>query len=431
MKNIVFIIFFLFASLCSAQYNRQGRSVSLTGKYETIKPKSTLGLESVFLFQNLSTAKFNYQTSASNNVQFYTYSFSLADKIPFSENNITTNGSGNYVLSNLSNNQAIVVEDNGLFLCFWILDYSQYIPTMSSITTEVTEDDCTDMKLVVGLSYPAMTCRGVTGISEEIDRIFTLKYNTLELSDHTFKPIYVEKEINNPGTDIIISQPLTNTTFTLSGDQFAQSLASLVSITSEEYEAQAVSGKIVAEQKNNKTGIYEEKTQLGGSAPIDIRFKAIANEPTTYFYTWYIYNIEDPENPIGRYTDQEINYTFSNYGIYDVLLELANEASTCIDTMKIQVQVAESKLEIPNFMTPKDPNGRNKTFKVVHKSILRYECTIFNRWGNKLFHTTDINQVWDGKYKGQYVEPGAYFYSIIAEGADGVKYRRGGDINVL
>jgi len=37
---------------------------------------------------------------------------------------------------------------------------------------------------------------------------------------------------------------------------------------------------------------------------------------------------------------------------------------------------------------------------------------IFNRWGQLIFESKDINRGWDGKYKGKMVEFGVYTYKI-------------------
>jgi hypothetical protein len=48
-----------------------------------------------------------------------------------------------------------------------------------------------------------------------------------------------------------------------------------------------------------------------------------------------------------------------------------------------------------------------------------------------MFHWTNPAEGWDGKKGGKYVSPGVYFYIIEAEGADGEKYNRKGNINIL
>ena len=41
-----------------------------------------------------------------------------------------------------------------------------------------------------------------------------------------------------------------------------------------------------------------------------------------------------------------------------------------------------------------------------------HEIKIFNRKGTLLWETKDINDCWDGKYKGQFVQQGVYIYKV-------------------
>jgi gliding motility-associated-like protein len=73
----------------------------------------------------------------------------------------------------------------------------------------------------------------------------------------------------------------------------------------------------------------------------------------------------------------------------------------------------------------------NDEWKVSYQSLISFECHIFNRWGTEICSFTDPSQGWDGRYKGKFVPSGTYFYVIKAEGSDGVKYKKSGDINIL
>jgi len=44
--------------------------------------------------------------------------------------------------------------------------------------------------------------------------------------------------------------------------------------------------------------------------------------------------------------------------------------------------------------------------------IENFEATIFNRWGKEIYNWKDINEGWDGKYKGTLVVDGTYIYLI-------------------
>ena len=88
-------------------------------------------------------------------------------------------------------------------------------------------------------------------------------------------------------------------------------------------------------------------------------------------------------------------------------------------------------LRCPNAFSPGATPGINDEWKVVYKSIVSFECYIFNRWGEKMCEFHDPSQGWDGKYGGKVVPAGVYYYVIKAVGSDGRKYNLSGDINIL
>lgn len=71
----------------------------------------------------------------------------------------------------------------------------------------------------------------------------------------------------------------------------------------------------------------------------------------------------------------------------------------------------EPTIYIPNVFTPNN-DGLNDIFEVKGSYIENIEISIFNRWGNELYTWKDINEGWDGKYKGNLVADGTYFYII-------------------
>ena len=44
--------------------------------------------------------------------------------------------------------------------------------------------------------------------------------------------------------------------------------------------------------------------------------------------------------------------------------------------------------------------------------LKRYNLDIYNRWGERVFETTDLNQGWDGTYQGSPVQDGTYTWKI-------------------
>jgi gliding motility-associated-like protein len=70
------------------------------------------------------------------------------------------------------------------------------------------------------------------------------------------------------------------------------------------------------------------------------------------------------------------------------------------------------QLFIPNAMSP-DGNGLNDVFKVIPSCpISDYSIQIFNRWGEMIFESFDIEEVWNGGYEDYFASSNLYFYKI-------------------
>jgi gliding motility-associated-like protein len=88
----------------------------------------------------------------------------------------------------------------------------------------------------------------------------------------------------------------------------------------------------------------------------------------------------------------------------------------CVDTFTLLTEtlLPDFFFHLPNAFSPSAVHiGLNDVFKPVSSQyIYRYELEIFNRWGEKVFATNDVNKGWDGTYMGQPCEQGAYLCRI-------------------
>jgi len=71
----------------------------------------------------------------------------------------------------------------------------------------------------------------------------------------------------------------------------------------------------------------------------------------------------------------------------------------------------QSVLWVPNAFTPGD-NGINDTFMAKGINISQFQMSIFNRWGEEIWFTRNINVGWDGRYAGKVCKQGIYSYKI-------------------
>lgn len=107
------------------------------------------------------------------------------------------------------------------------------------------------------------------------------------------------------------------------------------------------------------------------------------------------------------------------------------DAAGCTNTDTVTVNVVKaltSLMYLPNAFTP-NGDGRNDCFGIKNWNISgNIEFSIFNRYGERVFYSTDASRCWNGLYKSVKPEPGNYVYYIKAITACGTIEKKG---NVL
>lgn len=101
--------------------------------------------------------------------------------------------------------------------------------------------------------------------------------------------------------------------------------------------------------------------------------------------------------------------TVSRLGLYQV--EATNlEGCTLVDTTSV-IEGCEPRIFVPDAFSP-NGDGRNDLLDIFGLYFTDFELKIYNRWGEVIFATQDINEKWDGVYREQRVQPGVYPYVI-------------------
>lgn len=425
------LLFLFFGASSFAQYQVSG---GLKLPYEIV-PSESSSMEKIFVFNTFSNATLSYKTTSGLGVRWFKYTQSAADKVEISSSEVeitSVNGETTYLIKNVEDSKGYFVKEGVEEKpAVWITDYALHPPVINQFYPLEAADKCEFLKLIIDKSDDWFYFLK-TGERKSVVRKYKINYDDLLWNDVDMAFQEVERSIDYRvlGTEYVIDAPLKDTQFTLSGDEAGDYFEQSSSITTEKYQAVAVKSYIEATQQsdNDKLKSYE----LGGSAPAIITFIGHANEPVTQFYTWYIFHQDKPDDLLARYTDKQFEYTFEKAGKYTVRLEVANAQSSCVDsTQTVQFSISESSLEIPNYFSPDATDGSVTEFRVAHKSLITFHCTIFNRWGVKLHQFSDPAKGWDGRYNGKYVPTGVYYYVIEATGSDGKVYKKGGDINVV
>jgi gliding motility-associated-like protein len=82
--------------------------------------------------------------------------------------------------------------------------------------------------------------------------------------------------------------------------------------------------------------------------------------------------------------------------------------------VNVSADLAKNGIQIPNAFTP-NSDGLNDCFGVKFLgAISNLKLSVYDRWGNRVFYTTNPNQCWDGRYKDKQLASGVFIYQVSA-----------------
>lgn len=142
------------------------------------------------------------------------------------------------------------------------------------------------------------------------------------------------------------------------------------------------------------------------------------NDPVVHFTDLSVPNVVSWWWDFGEFGTSEeqdpvVEYPNDAGGTYPMMLVVANEMG-CSDTLRTWVDVHdEFMVWVPNTFTP---NGEepNEAFYISGNDLSPegFEMIIFDRWGQEVYHSTDLYGRWDGTKGGQALEQGVYPYRL-------------------
>ncbi len=145
---------------------------------------------------------------------------------------------------------------------------------------------------------------------------------------------------------------------------------------------------------------------------------------------YYIWSFGDGDSsmfadPTHKYNDIS-EYTVS-------LIAVTNYG--CKDTVKKTITIVEQPtLYVPTAFSP-DGDGINDLFQIQANGIDldNYNLRIYNRWGELIFESNDIENSWNGTAKGKntLVELGTYVWLIVYKDINNVEYQKSGTVTVI
>jgi PKD repeat protein len=154
-------------------------------------------------------------------------------------------------------------------------------------------------------------------------------------------------------------------------------------------------------------------------------------------YTW------DFGDDIGTSSEFQPMYEYIEIGTYYVTL-IAESGEGCFDTLTSELPImieGHGKLEFPNVITivpdnpadeqynPGEPDPR--IFRPVAEGVEKYKLEIYNRWGELIYVSEDVNKGWNGYIKGSPAKQDVYVWRVTATFTNGRPYVKAGDVTLL
>lgn len=428
MRQLLLAISLLFSALAAMAQGKVSFSATDFKPVE-VTPDAASGLQAVYVLHSASGVSVSY-TAESGSASWQRFS-NLGGG--FAED-ITPQRQGSTSSVVLTGDMGYIITDGSSRLCFWVVDYSAHSLDLRSLAPS-GEQECDRASLHLDGDAAPITYFTVNGAPRTLSRELQLAYTTLafDAESRTYRQEEKSLDLASVAGDIHVPDVWCDTRFTLSGDRFLTAWGMPQSVESDLFKAISVSAETsaVMAERDAENEQPVEGGALGGSAPVDITFSAAVTDAAV-FTEWEIASDAEFEHVDDRYSQTEFEYSFRETGTKYVRFNCADASGRCTFTSDTyEVYVGESALLCPNAFSPLNDDGVNDEWRVSYKSIIDFDCHIFNRWGKELAHLTSPSQGWNGTSGSKKVPAGVYFYVIKATGSDGKEYNLSGHINIV
>ena len=109
-----------------------------------------------------------------------------------------------------------------------------------------------------------------------------------------------------------------------------------------------------------------------------------------------------------------------------------NYGCTGSATATVNVEVNCTDFYVPTVFSPNTEGpAENNMLCFYGNCISEFEYSVFNRWGEKVYVTTEWSDCWDGTFRGEPLQSGVYSYKVYALLFDGTIINEGGNLTIL
>ncbi len=370
----------------------------------TAKIKNVVSADTVYWFADWSQAIVKAEAN-DNDATIEWYAFD-SEKLEYSDLIKTTKGkqdSQNFSSAGGYKCQ-ITSKGNTSSVCFWV-----DVPTIANLE----------------MSIDSVYCDGMD-VSSQVVAEPTKVYNSAlaEWTQMAQKIIYNwyvadTLQLTTNVAHVTLESPMDDTTIKVVAiNQMDNSIAVIDSVSS--YGVRALYS-----YSERERDVDNEITTSGSySAPAEIEFKNNSKGNVTVC-EWVM-------GDVSRLYEKNPVYSFQTSGTYKVVLVVTDEITGCssVDST-LELTITDAFLGFPQIFTP-NGDGVNDEFRPAYKSLKSYDIKIYNRWGRRIYHSTDPSTGWNGKEGNADAAEGVYMYVAEAIGFDkGVTIKKHGSVTLV
>ena len=159
-----------------------------------------------------------------------------------------------------------------------------------------------------------------------------------------------------------------------------------------------------------------------------VNFADLSIGATLTSYTW---NFGDALSSSNTSINQNPTHTYGTFGDYNVTLTVTSNHLCTASVVKTVVVDPNFSVYVPNAFTP-NGDGVNEEFKAIGEGVTDFKMYIFDRWGNQVFHSTDINVGWNGlSKKNGIIQEDIYVWKIDLKNFEGKTQQLSGQVTLL
>jgi gliding motility-associated-like protein len=139
-----------------------------------------------------------------------------------------------------------------------------------------------------------------------------------------------------------------------------------------------------------------------------------------------------PLDIVSNPTTQNTSAIINNTQVFEVIAtdSFGCKESDTVIVYRRSLTCGQTAIFVPNAFSPNN-DGMNDRFYVHAKNLNKFYVAIYDRWGERVYESTDLTEGWDGTYKGKLLDPSVFGYYVEGVCERDEKFTEQGNITLI